>query len=158
MTIICNDERSGVLDLSIKITVKLYISKKETMKHRRQIKDVLIIFFSIYMYNFFTHVLVFSEEGWSQRGYSPPLHTHTLVFTQIFIKYTDMELNLNSQWGKGSYIIPVHCSFLYLQFSPIWKSYFFKKFSCQDFLNEWLSSSKTKLRACSSYIIQHEFK
>lgn len=128
------------------------------MKHRRQIKDVLIIFFSIYMYNFFTHVLVFSEEGWSQRGYPPPLHTHTLDFTQIFIKYTDMELNLNSWWGKGSYIIPVHCSFLNLQFSRFWKSYFFKKFSCQDFLNEWLSSSKTKLRACLSYIIQHEFK
>lgn len=125
MTIICNDERSGVLDLSIKITVKLYISKKETMKHRRQIKDVLIIFFSIYMYNFFTHILVFSEEGWSQRSYPPPLHTHTLVFTQIFMKYTDMEWNLNSWWGKGSYIIPVHCSFLNLQFSRFWKSYFF---------------------------------
>lgn len=90
MTIIGNDERSGVLDLSIKITVKLYISKKETMKHRRQIKDVLIIFFSIYMYNFFTHVLVFSEEeGWSQRGYPPPLppHTRTRFYADLYEIY-----------------------------------------------------------------------
>lgn len=44
MTIIRNDEHLGVLDLSIKITVKLYISEKESMNHWRQIKDVLIIF------------------------------------------------------------------------------------------------------------------
>lgn len=131
MTIIRNDERSGVLDISIKITVKLYISKKEAMKHWRQIKDGLIIF------------LVFTNSSGTywyfqrRRGGAPP-STHTLVFTQNFNKYTDMELNLNSWWGKGSYIIPVHCSFLNLQFSRFWKSYLFKFFLVKIF---WMSGS-----------------
>lgn len=49
-----------------------------------------------------------------------------------------MELNLQSWWGKESYIIHVHCSFLNLQFSRFWKSYFFKNFFLSWFF-EWVA-------------------
>lgn len=134
MTIIRNDERSGVLDISIKITVKLYISKKEAMKHWRQIKDVLIIFL-VFTTSSGTY-WYFQRRRGGGKGATPP-STHTLVFTQNFNKYTDMEINLNSWWGKGSYIIPVHCSFLNLQFHDFGKVTFLNFFLSRFF--EWVA-------------------
>lgn len=135
MTIIRNDERLGELDLSIKITVKLYISKKRNHEALKTNQRCFDYFFSIY--NFFRHVLVFSEDGWWQGGYPPPPSTHTCLWNiQIWNKI----LIRGGGRGRILYLFIVH--FLIFNFHDFGKVTFLN-FSCQDFLNEWLSSSKT---------------